>query len=238
MKRKALIVLASVALLWGLLFALQFTLVGYILIGTCGTEYYRTSNFWREKIENEGDLPPSFSLQFGGCTSKQGTIVPCVLLYSLDDHINMLVDFSVPRDWAGAQYLDLTRLDLVLQDGRREELVRQPGPGKTVWGRQGGIVTRTDCYASGSPVRFYFGEHPNARRFYEYSGGQLKGAIQESAEQGQAHFFSTLWPPTEQVTLIAEGTCHLDTRREDHPFKQVSTWTIKRGSGFRKVWLP
>ena len=215
MKRKALIVLASVALLWGLLFALQFTLVGYILIGTCGMEYYRTLNYWRDKTEKEGDLPPSFSLQFGGDTSKQGTIVPCLLLYSIDDYVNMLVDFSVPRDWTGAQYLDLTRLELVLQDGRTENLL-----------------------PPSLPVRFYFGKHKDARRFYEYSGGQLKGTIQESAMQGQAFFYSTLWPPTEKATLIAEGTIHLEVRKEDQPFKQVSNWTIARGKGLRKVSLP
>ncbi len=189
-------------------------------------------------MENEGDLPPSFHLQFGGSAPKQGTLVPCLLLYSSDDHMNMLVDFSVPRDWHGAQYLDLTRLDLVLQDGRREELIRQPSPGKTIWGRQGGIVTRTDCYASGEPVRFYFGQHPNARSFYEYRGGQLKGAIKESAMQGQAYFYSTLWPPAEKATLIAEGTIHRELRQEDQPFKQVSTWKLARSRGLRKVWLP
>ena len=237
-KRKILIVPASVALLWGLFFALQFTPVGYIIVGTCGTECYRKLNFWSEKVEKEGDLPPSFSLQFGGRAPKQGMIVPCLLFYSFDAHINMLVDLSIPRNWAGAQYLDLTKLELVLQDGRREELVRQPSPGKTIWRRQRGLVTRTDYHASGSPVRFYFGKHPNARRFIEYRAGEPVGAIQESAMQGQAHFFSSLWPPAEKATLIAEGTYHLDTRLEDQPFKQVSTWTLKRGWGLRKVWLP
>jgi hypothetical protein len=238
MKRKVLIVLASGGLLWGLLFALQFTLAGYIVVGTCGTEYYRTTAFWRESMENEGDLPPSFHLQFGGCAPKQGTIVPCLLFYSLDKHINMLVDFSVPRDWAGAQYLDLTKLELVLQDGRHEDLVTQPGPVKYVFGKQGGFRTLAEYSTSGSPVRFYFGEHPNARRFMEYNAGQLKHIIQESAEQGQAHFFSTLWPPAEKVTLIAEGTLHRDASQENQQFRQVSTWTISRVRGLRRVSLP
>ena len=238
MKRKIIIGLVSVALLWGLLFALQFTPVGYILIGTCGMEYCRTESFWRDKLETEGDLPPSFSLQLGGCASKQGTIVPCLLLYSLDKYTDFQAYVHVPRDWNGAQYLDLMKLEVVMQDGRREELIRQPGPVKTVWGGKGSIVTRADSYASGSPVRFYLGAHPNARRFIEYRAGMPVGGIQESAEQGQACLFSTLWPPTEKVTLIAEGSYHHDIRREDQRFRQVSTWTIIRGGGIRRVWLP
>jgi len=235
MKRKALIVLASVALLWGLLFALQFTFAGYILVGMFGMEYYRTLNFGHQKMESEGDSPSSLRLQFGRQPPKQGALVPCLLLYSIDDSTNMLVYVNVPQDWYGAQYLDLTRLDLVMQDGRREELVRQSGPVVTTWSRQSG---RTDSYASGEPVRFCFGQPQSERIFFKRCGRWLERVVMDPATPGQACFYATLWPPTEKVTLIAEGTIHRELCREDQPFRQVSTWKITRGWGLRRVWLP
>ncbi len=137
--------------------------------------------------------------------------------------------------WHGAQYLDLTRLDLVMQDGRREELVRQPGPVVTTWSRRSG---RTDSYASGEPVRFYFGQPQSERIFFKRRGRWLERVVMDPATPGQACFYATLWPPTEKVTLIAEGTIHRELCREDQPFRQVSTWKITRGWGLRRVWLP
>jgi hypothetical protein len=212
-KKKILILVMLGCLSWGMFLVLQNTNLGYIIAVLGGVEYYSECNYTLDALENEGDLPPSFRLLLGGGPSKSGMLVPCLFFYDLDHHESILVEFAVPRDWTGAQYLDLTRLEFLLPDGKHEELIPHPS----------------------SPVRFYFGEYENARRFLSYRAGRLTNVIQLSKEQGRAHFYSSFWPAPETATLIAEGTFHLDVRKEDQTFRQVSRWKIRKSHGIRKL---
>ena len=110
--------------------------------------------------------------------------------------------------------IDLTRLELILEDGRTENLC-----GRHV------------------PLRFFFGEHEDALRSFYYKAGRLEhiGSALK-VDRSRAWFFSSLWPPPKQATLMAKGTVHRNTD-EDQPFRQVSVWRFNRYGGFRKVYV-
>ena len=217
MKRKKaiLIVLVTGGLLLGLFCALVFTPAGYIVACMFGMEYYSEWHVVRCGLEKEGDLPPSFNLCLVTPPSKYGEVIPLFLTYRLDHPVSMFVDCDVYGNWSAAQYLNLTRLELVLSDGRRENLL-----------------------PSSPPVKVYNSNYENARDSQYYRAQRLERSVRSHGEHVQVQFSSCLWPPTDNITLISEGTTHLDVERNDQPFRQVSDWKIVRKKGFRKPWIP
>ena len=163
MKRKIRVALISCGVCWVLLGALQSSFVGYFIAGVCGIEYYSEWKVARKKLETEGELPPAFCLKAGGSDvrlSNQWAIVPCLLFYDSNTYNKYLgVDFTIPQDWNDAQCLDLTKLEVVLPDGRRNSLL-------SPWGLP----------------RFYIGDREDARRSASYNAGHVENVIEASAK--------------------------------------------------------
>ena len=211
--KKLIIIPAALACMYLVLFALKSTEVGYALIVLFGVECFNQSICGCQSLEKEGDAPDLFYIYIVQ-NYKDTELIPCLFYYESTRPNKMLAILGISKDETDAkyQYLDLTRLELVLEDGRKENLLASP-----------------------SPLRLYFGGHEYAHRFFSYRAGRLEHVIKESKEHhSRAHFYSSLWPPTEQATLIAEGTFRREMG-EDLPFRQVSVWKFSRRWGFRKI---
>ena len=147
---------------------------------------------------------------------KRKELIPCLLYCDLTRPFEMFAVLSISKDEADAQYqyLDLMRLELILEDGRKENLLGYP-------------------YL----FRLYFGEHEYAQRFFSYRAGRLEYLIEEcKMHRSRAYFSSSLWPPAKQATLIAEGALRLNAG-EIRPFRQVSVWQFGRDWGIRRIHL-
>ena len=211
--KKLIIIPTAFACMYLALFALQSTIVGYAIVVWFGVEYFTQSVGGRQNLEKEGDAPDLFYMHVAQ-EYKSKELIPCFLYYESGRPYKMLAVLGFSKDEVDAQYqyIDLTRLDLILEDGRKEKLLERP-----------------------SPLRLYFGDHEHAHRYFCYSAGRLEHVTAESKEHHtRAHFYSSLWPSTKQATLIAEGAFRHNTG-EYLPFRQVSVWKFSRDWGFRKI---
>ena len=211
--KKLIIIPTALACMYLALFALQLTIVGYVLAVWFAVEYYNDSVCERQNFEKDGDTPDLFYLLVFQ-EYKYKELIPCLLYGKLTRPHKISAVLCISRDEADAKYqcLGLTRMELILDDGRKENLLeRDPLP------------------------ILYFGEREYARRFSSYNAGRVENAIEEYKEpHRRAYFSSSLWPPTKQATLIAEGKFQCNTG-EYLPFRQVSVWKFSRDWGFRKI---
>ena len=211
--KKLIIIPTALACMYLALLALQSTIVGYALVVWFGVEYFTQAVGERQQLEKEGDAPNLFNLHIGQ-NYKDRELIPCLLYYKSARPNNMFVLLEISKDEADAkfQYLDLTRLELILEDDRKENLLECP-----------------------DPLRVYFGDHKDAHRFCNYNAGRLENLLEGcKTHHTRVYFYSSLWPPRRQVTLIAEGTFRRNTG-EDLPFRQVSVWKFSRDWEFRKI---
>ena len=214
-KKWGLGVLASGGLLFGLLFALQPTGLGYVIACMFGLEYYSEWAVVPGEIKTTGELPPSFHLRLVTPPSKYGTVIPLLLTYRLSPPVGMYVDFRIAGDLPSVQHLELERLELALSDGAHENLL---GDSPSILLP---IVTN----------------HTEGVSKY-YRQGRPYRAVAEQAACVQIHFDSYLLRLDGTATLTSEGTIHLDGDQADKKFRQVAVWTITRKKGVRKPWIP
>jgi len=131
MLRKIILILALpgifLALLLVLLVMLSFTPAGYAVASIFGTEYYVESDYELHEIEMVGALPPSFNLVLLG-TPKIEMPIPGFLFYHRDQHKLITVNLRVPRELGDVQHIELTKLELQLDDGRMENLLTAADP--------------------------------------------------------------------------------------------------------------
>jgi hypothetical protein len=212
MKNKKLIIIpATLACLYLILFALRSTFAGYAIVVWFGMECFNRSTCELKKLEKEGDVPDLFHMVVAQ-EPKNKELIPCLLYWESTRPNRILAMLEVSGGETDVQHLDLTRLELVLEDGRRESLLKRP-----------------------SPRRHYFGDHKHANRFFSPSAGRLEHGIAGNKGDIRAQFYSSSWPATKQATLIAEGTLRRETG-EDQPFRQVSVWQLSRHWGIRKIY--
>ena len=214
-KKWVLGVLASGGLLYGLLFALQPTGIGYIVACMFGLEYYSEWSLVPGEIRTTGELPPSFHLCLVTPPSQYGTVIPLLLTYRLSCPVGMYVDFRVPGNLPSVQHLELDQLELTLSDGAHENLL---GDSPSI------LLPIVTNHTEG------------VSKYYRL--GRLYRAVAEQAPCVQIHFDSYLLRLDGTATLTSEGTIHPGGDQADKKFRQVAVWTITRKKGVRKPWIP
>ena len=197
--KKTIIISLSLIVFYLTMLWLRSTHFGYMLAYLCESSCFSDSAYKNVKQETEGDTPGEFHFILDAKHTEIG-IIPCLLYYRSSGPKRINIAYRVSEDLMDYQYLDLSRLELVLKNGKKEDLL---------------LPDR--------PFRVHLKDYNNASSLRLYEAGELAVMDERTGLPPGVEFRSSWLPPSRQVTLIAEGTLHRGTG-EGQPFRQVAVW--------------
>ena len=214
--KKTIIISLALVVFYCIMYASRSTSFGYMAALLYESNYSTHLRYECRKQENERNAPGEFRFApNAGLIDVE--IIPCLLYYRSHCPERIDIAYRISDDLAGCQYLDFTRLELVLKNGRRESLL-----------------------PPNLPFRLYLKDCGNIGSRCLYEAGKLKDPNGQRGFPQGTEFRLSGRPPEKQVTLIAEGMLHRDTG-EDQPFRQVSVWqlliTDRIVRTFGKTWF-
>ena len=199
--KKTKITLLSLIVFYLTMHVVKFTNLGYMLALLYESGCFSDSIYKGLKQETEGSAPGEFHFTLD-TKRTEIELIPCLLYYRHSYPKRINIAYRVLGDTSDCQYLDLSRLELVLKNGKKESLLPPD-----------------------RPFRVYLKDHENARDFWLYEDGDLTSRDRRRHVPRGAEFRLSGRSPSKQVTLVAEGTLHRGTG-EDQPFRQVAAWQL------------
>ena len=197
--KKTTIISLALVVFYLSLHSLRSTSFGYVLNYLYESSYSSDSKYNGAKQETTGDAPGECHLTSDTKWANIG-IIPGLLHYKYSYPKRINIAYRVSGDMSDCQYLDLSRLELILKNGKKEDILPPD-----------------------RPFRVHLKDHNNARGFRLYESGQLASMGERRGIPPGVEFRSSGQPPSKQVTLIAEGTLYWGTG-ESRPFRQVAVW--------------
>jgi hypothetical protein len=199
--KKTIIISLSLIVFYFTMYSLRSTSFGYMISYLYESSFFSDSTYKSLNQKIEGDAPGEFHFAFD-VKRTDIEIIPGLLYYRSCNPKRLNIAYRFSEDLADYQYLDFSRLELVLENGKKESLL-----------------------PPSRPFRVHLKEHGNASSFRLYEAGKLKPLYGRRDFPQRTEFRLSGRPPSKQVTLIAEGTLYRGTG-EGRPFRQTAVWQL------------